>query len=307
MSFTQDELQAFNTILEQRLSAHRRELERTFDRRISAVQLEFDQRLLNVQQQLLQQMMENWQKVQTEQQRGLEQQLEAQQTRLTHAIQREHEELQQQQQVQFEDVMERSLAAQLLAIEQLVRQYAPVASSEAAVELPIALLHEAQSGLEAIEVQTEIPWDELLDVFEKILDERMASFREMVQTSLGSVEQHLSSQIQQLREVLSRQSSHSLSGVSAMPDMHQVLAGITQLERIIESMHVSMTANHAFLSNRLYHHQHLPPEQAHSSSTSTSSQPTAPLPIQDLAEIEGEESAAFKGKPESNGLTHSGD
>ncbi len=35
MSFTEDELQSFNAILEQRLQAHRREMERVFDQRMN--------------------------------------------------------------------------------------------------------------------------------------------------------------------------------------------------------------------------------------------------------------------------------
>jgi len=45
--------------------------------------------------------------------------------------------------------------------------------------------------------------------------------------------------------------------------MQEVFQSIEQLERIIESMQVAMTANHALLSNRLYHHQQLPLERAH--------------------------------------------
>jgi hypothetical protein len=45
--------------------------------------------------------------------------------------------------------------------------------------------------------------------------------------------------------------------------MQEVFQSIEQLERIIESLQVAMTANHALLSNRLYHHQQLPLERAH--------------------------------------------
>ena len=46
MSFTEDELQSFNTILEQRLTAQRKELERTFDQRIMESRRESEQRFL---------------------------------------------------------------------------------------------------------------------------------------------------------------------------------------------------------------------------------------------------------------------
>jgi hypothetical protein len=45
--------------------------------------------------------------------------------------------------------------------------------------------------------------------------------------------------------------------------IQEVLHGIEHLERIIESMQVAMTSNHALLSNRLFHHQQLPLERAH--------------------------------------------
>jgi hypothetical protein len=45
MSFTEDELQSFNTILEQRLNAHRRDMERTLDHRMNEYRRELDQRL----------------------------------------------------------------------------------------------------------------------------------------------------------------------------------------------------------------------------------------------------------------------
>src|SRR5579875_2558827 len=49
-------------------------------------------------------------------------------------------------------------------------------------------------------------------------------------------------------------------GTSIIPE---VLTAVEHLERVIESMQVAMTANHALLSNRLYHHQQLPLERAH--------------------------------------------
>src|SRR2546427_6841863 len=49
MSFTEDELQSFNTILEQRLMAHRRDMERALDQHINDYRRELDQRLVTVQ------------------------------------------------------------------------------------------------------------------------------------------------------------------------------------------------------------------------------------------------------------------
>src|SRR6516162_3088089 len=48
MSFTEDELQSFNTILEQRLQAHQRAMERALDQRMIGYRRELDQRLETV-------------------------------------------------------------------------------------------------------------------------------------------------------------------------------------------------------------------------------------------------------------------
>ncbi|MBV9258347.1 MAG: hypothetical protein JO215_10040, partial [Ktedonobacteraceae bacterium] len=53
MSFTQDELQSLNTILEQKLAAHRRELELSLDQRMNTLRQEFGQCLSALQQNLL--------------------------------------------------------------------------------------------------------------------------------------------------------------------------------------------------------------------------------------------------------------
>ena len=51
--------------------------------------------------------------------------------------------------------------------------------------------------------------------------------------------------------------------------MEEVFQSIEQLERLIESMQVAMTSNHALLAHRLYHHQQLPLERAHPGSHTT--------------------------------------
>jgi hypothetical protein len=53
MSFTQDELQSFHTILEQKLALHRRELELSLDQRMGMLRQEFKQYLTAVEQDLL--------------------------------------------------------------------------------------------------------------------------------------------------------------------------------------------------------------------------------------------------------------
>ena len=65
-------------------------------------------------------------------------------------------------------------------------------------------------------------------------------------------------------------------------NFQEMLHGIEHLEQIIESMQVVMTSNHALLSNRLYHHQQLPFERAHSAndhSTPISQSVNTPLTI----------------------------
>lgn len=52
MSFTPDELQSFNTILEQKLAQHRREMERVIEQRLHAVKRDIEQRLMNMQQEM---------------------------------------------------------------------------------------------------------------------------------------------------------------------------------------------------------------------------------------------------------------
>jgi len=79
-------------------------------------------------------------------------------------------------------------------------------------------------------------------------------------------EQYLSAQLRTLQtqlqdRALQIRQTQAYSG--NLTNMQEVFQSIEQLERIIESMQVAMTANHALLSNRLYHHQQLPLERAH--------------------------------------------
>ena len=52
MSFTPDEIQAFNTILEQKLAQHRREMEHVFEQRIQLLKRDVEQRLNGMQQEM---------------------------------------------------------------------------------------------------------------------------------------------------------------------------------------------------------------------------------------------------------------
>lgn len=52
MSFTPDELQSFNTIVEQKLAQHRREMERVIEQRLHTVKRDIEQRLMSIQQEM---------------------------------------------------------------------------------------------------------------------------------------------------------------------------------------------------------------------------------------------------------------
>ena len=99
-----------------------------------------------------------------------------------------------------------------------------------------------------------------------MLDERFVKLNEIAQTTMRNWEQHLSAQLRAIQTQLQEGALHArqvrtYSG--NMTSMQEVFQSIEQLERLIESMQVAMTSNHALLSNRLYHHQQLPLERAH--------------------------------------------
>jgi len=256
MSFTEDELQAFNSILEQRLSVHRREMERVFDQRMNEYRRDLDQRLVTVQRDTLRNLSQKISELENRMDTILSDKLNTQQTRITQAITHDTE----QRQKQFEGNIDRTLAAQLLGIEQLLSQQL---SEQILQDATITAGVPAQ--LEAIEVQTELPWEDLMDVIGKILDERLSSLNEATQRSLKNMEQYLSVRLHSLRDEFVRSQGHGPQSYynGSATTIQEVLHGIEHLERIIESMQVAMTANNALLSNRLFHHQQLPLERAH--------------------------------------------
>lgn len=217
MSFTEDELQAFTTILEQRFVVHRQEMEQVIDQRISDLRRDVDQMLTK----------SGDQKVQ-----------------------------------QTEAAIDRMLAVQLLGIEQLLNQSMSLRALE---RYPLAQAA-VQPQLEAIEVQTEFPWEDLVATMGKALDERLALMNTSLQHSMKDLEQYLTLYLRGLRDEIGRSQGHGphySSSLSNTTSAQEILDGIEQLEHILESMQVAMTANHALLSNRLYHHQQLPLERAH--------------------------------------------
>jgi len=202
MSFTEDELQAFNTILEQRLAAHRFEMEQVFDQRINALRHDLDYHL---------------------------------------ALQ---------------------------------------SSSERATPTDVDA-HITPPHIEAIEFQTDLPWEDLAEVFGKLLDVRFSALRESIQVIIRSLEQHLSAQLRNLRGQVEPYKGDPASTTN----INEIVRGIEQLERIVESMQVVMTTNHSLLSNRLYHHQQLPLERAHPNSNT---HPTALNGVSNPLSLPGE-------------------
>lgn len=259
MSFTQDELQAFNTILEQRLAAHRREVERSLDRRFNTLRHEFEQHLTTLNQELSRAIPRYLNMQQKQMQESLDLVVSSMQERSSQVQAHNLKQREEQQQVQFQRTMENALAAQLLAIEELIKQHIP-ASDPSFQEFDTSEL-----GLEAaynsIEVQTEIPWDDLASVVDKVLEQRLATLNDAIQAMLIDAQNYLAVQMQSLHADLVR---NQPAFTSSMTNIQEIFASIQQLEHIIESMQVAMNANHALLSNRIYHHQQLPLERAHS-------------------------------------------
>ncbi len=265
MSFTADELQSLNDILESKLAVHRREMESVFDQRVQTLRHEMERRLNMLQQEIIQTLSQKQAEQQRSLQTALSEKLNTQQLNITQAVDLE---LKQQQQPQIESMVDRALAAQLSAIEELFNQRLSAHTfDEAAIQVG-----EHSPHFEAIEVQTELPWEDLTNIFGKALDERYSKLNELTQSTMRNLEQFLSAQLrvlqtQILEGVIQVRQTQAYNG--SLTSLQEVFQSIEQLERIIESMQVAMTANHALLSNRLYHHQQLPLERAHASARHT--------------------------------------
>jgi len=259
MSFTQDELQAFNTILDRKLSLHRRELERSFEQRIQVLQHTYEQRLKSIQQATMGHS-PRYQPQQQDLSTLLNQKLEAHQTHIIKTIHHDIEAQQQQHAQQLERLIENTLATQFLALEQLLKQHASTQVVEPPI-LSVTDITEPHAKMEAIEIQTEISWDDFIGVVDKALAERFSSLHDSMQAIMKNMQAYLATQVSNMRDDL----IHEQAAVphSTLTNVDDVFRSIEQLERIIESMQVAMTANHALLSNRLYHHLQLPPERAH--------------------------------------------
>ncbi|MBA2285878.1 MAG: hypothetical protein H0W02_10365 [Ktedonobacteraceae bacterium] len=272
MSFTEDELQSFNSILERRLLAHRQEMERAFDQRMTSLLRDLEQRLGAQQQEFMRVLTHKMSEQQNDLNVALSPKLSAQQARITQAVGLEVEQRQQQQQEQLEGMVDRTLATQLLGMEQRLTQHPAPRSLEAVAEGEV----EPGDGerFETIEVQTDISWEDLMEVVGKALDDRLSALNESIQAAVGNWEQHLSLQLHEMRAL---EQVEPYRG--DMSSLQGVFHSVERLEQILESMQVAMTANHALLSNRLYHHQQLPLERAHPTGQSAPANGTADGPF----------------------------
>lgn len=257
MSFTEDELQSFNTILEQRLTAQRKEMERIFDQRIIDSRRESEQRFFTMQQEILRNMALKLTEMQGRLDSMFSEKLQTLQTRITQSVNLDAEQKNQQ----VESNIARLLEAQLPGIEQLVNKQLQQLTLQSLEDT--VMTANGVHPLEAFEVQTELPWDDLSDMIGKALDERLSALSEALSRSLQNLEQYLSVRIHGLRDEFVRSQPQSPALNGNQTSVQEVLHGIEHLERVVESLQVAMTANHALLSNRLYHHQQLPLERAH--------------------------------------------
>ncbi len=263
MSFTQSELQSFSLLLDQKLAQQRRELERSFDQRMHIFKRDIEQRLAYTQQELTRTLAQNL----SEQQRKLKETLvQRLDTSTRHASPSTNGTGMKQQ---IEETIENALDTQLVSLDQLISQRFAVADETTALSV------DGTPDFTGIEVQTEIPWDELADAVNKALDERFISLQESLKSSVRAIEQYLAEKLSQLQGGAVQQYGNTgfeepilSSGTSDMSNgtvttIQDVFTSIERLEHIIESMQVTMTSNHALLSNRIYHHQQLPLERAH--------------------------------------------
>lgn len=258
MSFTEDELQAFHTILDQQLTAQRKEMERFFDQRVMEARRENEQRFFAMQQELVRNMTLKLTEMQGRLDSMVSEKLQMQQTRLVQSINLDAEQRNQQ----LDSSIAHRLEAHLPAIEQLLNRQLEQLAQQSLEET--VMTTNSVPSLEDFEVQTEIPWEDLSEMIGKALDERLSALNEAISRSLQNLEHYLSLRIHGLRDEFVRTQSPSGTLNSNHTSIQEVLHGIEHLERVVESLQVAMTANHALLSNRLYHHQQMPLERAHS-------------------------------------------
>lgn len=190
MSFTQDELQAFNDILEEKLTTQRCEIERSLDQRMQVLRQEMEQHI---------------------------------------------------------GVVQRDI--------QLMRQQVV----PSLIEAHATYAPEGQPGRGEVEVQTDIAWEDLMDLLGKAIDQRYATMFDFMHKAMRQLEQDMAVGLDSIRSEVAR----TIAPAGDITSDQGMSVRLDQLERIVESMQVVMAANHALLSNRLHNHQQQPLERAH--------------------------------------------
>ena len=286
MAFTEDELQSLNSIVEQKLLAQSQTFIKYLDQRMQALTLDFEQRLTawyTRQQQHMQGAMSDLQRQQEQLQQEILQSL-------AHYGEKSSQEAAQalnEYSRRIDTVVAQAFEEQLQELKQLLEQRPVGAAQEHADNyVPVTEMPDFAT----LEVQTEIPWDELVDLMDSRLDERFSPLKADLMTALKNVEQHLTEQVNQLQGTL----VHNLLGPlpaqyrehqpeHSQNDMQEVFRSIAQLEHLVEAMQVAMASNNTLLTSRLYRHQQLPAEQAHSLHHMTE-----PLATQEMMTVEEE-------------------
>ncbi len=96
MSFTEDELQSFNAILDQRLAAHRQEMEELIDERVNAYRRDTEQRILTIQQDTIRKLAQRVSEYQNVVDAVLNEKFRTQQKSITEIVSQDAEQRQQQ-------------------------------------------------------------------------------------------------------------------------------------------------------------------------------------------------------------------
>ena len=259
MSFTEDELQAFNAILEQRLQVHRREMERVFDQRVGEYRRDTEQRLFAMQQDMLRNVTLKLTEFQGRIENIVSEKVNVWQSRLAQTVSSDGGDTTQQ----LEATLDQKLARQMQSIEALLDQQTQQLAVASLDVGGSGILRNGNHQLDAIEVQTEIPWEDLDGVIGQALDARFAALNEETCRLLDLVEQRIAGQLRSFQEQLARSQQQPASRQDEDATLRELLQGLEHLERVIESLQVVITANHALLSDRLYTHQQQPLERAH--------------------------------------------
>lgn len=196
MAFTQDELQALNNIFDQKMAVLQGELDRSLNQRMQILKREFEQHVKAIVQDLLQNQSRHLSAMQHRTRDTLNHKLEMLHDKTAQMANQEIEQQQQQQRQYIEAFFERTLAAQLPALEQLINQRLSVPMTQ----LPMPYTNESRLGLDAIEVQTEIACEDLTELIDKVLMERLAALNVSLQSRMQEMERTLTARLRQWRD-----------------------------------------------------------------------------------------------------------